>query len=381
MVIRFFVRTLNERKGGGSHHNAISFIRYLKARGHTVEVHAFSSLENEPPSDIPVIEHGGERHGFQEANHVLAELMKTYENGTDCYFLYSPDFSWGGGLYKRLGGQVHTVVYLDNYLFSMPQVRIDLLQRGVLARTKEWIKNAMYRLKRAIWDRVFGLALAQHVDQYLAVSPFIEKTYATFGFPKEKFATLPNFFSLTLSAPKATAEPMLLYAGRIMYDKGPDLLVSALSALTSIPWQLRIVGDGPMIEDIKAMVDEAGLVGRVTFRGWVGARELENEYKTAHIFVHPARWPEPFGRTIVEALAHGLSVVVPRVGGAAWIANNPETAFQNGSVSDLIRVLKKLLQDPAMQQRAVERGQKRLSSFSTEALGPELEKYLKKATN
>lgn len=370
--IHFFVLTLHEGRGG-SHHNAIAFIRALTERGHEVTVHAIDPSDDQPPSDIPLIMHEGGGYGILKAKKYLARLLKEFEPHADLFFLYGTDLTWGAGEY-RVEGKKPVVVYLDTYLTSMGLMHDDASSR--MSRFK-------YFIKRYIWDKSFGLSLTHHVDQFLAVSPYIQEIYIHFGFPKEKCAVIPNFFDLPIEVPPRgqAGTVNLLYTGRFTHDKGTDLLLEALACITELPWRLRMVGDGPQRDLCRSMIEKYTFGSRVEMIHWIDPQALQQEYARADIFVHPARWPEPFGRTVAEAMSMGLPVIVPEQGGAAWIAGDAGTTFQNGSKKELQKAIERLTVDATLRMRLGQKGRERVQTFSKDVVIPQLESVLRTVYN
>ncbi|HSU38931.1 MAG TPA: glycosyltransferase family 4 protein, partial [Polyangiaceae bacterium] len=103
--------------------------------------------------------------------------------------------------------------------------------------------------------------------------------------------------------------------------------------------------------ELRQLVSELGLadvVGLVPFQQNAAA-----VYRGLDIVVHPSERPEPFGRTIVEAMATGRAVVVSRAGGAAELFVEGESALghQPGNPSDLARAVLELARDEALRAR------------------------------
>lgn len=368
MKIHFFVLTLHEGRGG-SHHNAMAFIRALRECGHEIIVHAIDPSDNQPPSDIPLIVHEGGGYGILKAKGYLAALLKEFESDADLFFLYGTDLTWGGGEYRKSGGKKPVVVYLDTYLSSMGLIHDDALSR---------MSEIRYTIKRYTWDNIFGLGYARRVDRFLAVSPFLLDTYVRFGFPRDKFSVIPNFFDLPIEvSPRGQTDTVnLLYTGRFTYDKGTDLLLETLSHITELPWHLRMVGDGPQKDLCRSMIEKYKFGSRVEMIHWIAPQALQQEYARADIFVHPARWPEPFGRTVVEAMARGLPVIVPEQGGAAWIAGEASLTFPNGSEKGLQAAIQRFMADPALRSELGQKGRERAQIFAKSVVVPQLEKAL-----
>jgi glycogen synthase len=108
--------------------------------------------------------------------------------------------------------------------------------------------------------------------------------------------------------------PRLLFVGRIVHQKGLDLLLSALSQLRDLPWELTIVGDGPQREPLLEDAVNLGLEQRIHFAGWRRGNDLEAEYGRANLFVFPSRH-EGMPNVVLEAMASGLPVIATRIPG------------------------------------------------------------------
>ncbi|WWC58886.1 uncharacterized protein I303_101431 [Kwoniella dejecticola CBS 10117] len=105
---------------------------------------------------------------------------------------------------------------------------------------------------------------------------------------------------------------VLLYVGRISWEKNLQVILSAYSKLASllpigtIVPKLVFVGDGPARTDLENRCAKEGW--DVTFMGHRQGEELAKCYASADIFVFPS-FTETFGQVVLEALASGLPVV------------------------------------------------------------------------
>jgi colanic acid/amylovoran biosynthesis glycosyltransferase len=119
-----------------------------------------------------------------------------------------------------------------------------------------------------------------------------------------------------------TGPTRLLAVGRLVGKKGHDLAIAAMGALRDRgrDARLRIVGDGPLRDDLEAAVAAAGLGDRVEFAGELPHAAIADELARAHIFIAPSR-QGPDGdqdgpvNTLKEAMACGAPVVAARHGG------------------------------------------------------------------
>lgn len=107
----------------------------------------------------------------------------------------------------------------------------------------------------------------------------------------------------------------------------------------------RTTGSQLTEAELRARVRELGLEGKV---GIVPFREnVADVYRGLDVVVHASTRPEPFGRTVVEAMACARPVIVSRAGGAAELFEEGRTAlgFEPGDASGLARAMLRLVQD------------------------------------
>ena len=110
----------------------------------------------------------------------------------------------------------------------------------------------------------------------------------------------------------------MVFCARMTDFKKPDMAVDAFAAIAeSRPeWDLVMIGNGPMLEAVKARVPES-LRRRVNFTGFIGQqREISAIYRASHVFVHPSVH-EPWGVVINEAVCAGMALACASTVGAA----------------------------------------------------------------
>jgi glycosyltransferase involved in cell wall biosynthesis len=109
--------------------------------------------------------------------------------------------------------------------------------------------------------------------------------------------------------------PKLLSVGRVVYQKGFDVLLQAMSELKSYTWSLSIAGDGPLLDKLNHMAAELEISDRVCFLGWQNRGQLVKQYAQANLFVYTSR-QEGMPNAVLEAMASGLPVIASRVAGS-----------------------------------------------------------------
>jgi len=161
---------------------------------------------------------------------------------------------------------------------------------------------------------------------------------------------------------RATEEAIsLLYVGRLVDFKGPDLTIRAFAKLVrEVPnTRLWIAGDGPMAVACRLLVAELGLTDKVTFLGSVGQETVRKLMSKADVFTLGScegsltGQEEAFGVAILEAMANGLPVVCGRSGGIPEFVHdgNCGLLFHPGSVDAHADALIQLCKDPSLRHQ------------------------------
>ena len=120
--------------------------------------------------------------------------------------------------------------------------------------------------------------------------------------------------------------PRLLSVGRVVYQKGYDVAMSALAGLKDLPWEWKIVGDGPFLRTLQGMVDRYALKDRVHFSGWEPVEGVKVQYAQANLFLHPSRH-EGMPNAVLEAMASGLPVIATRIAGNEELVLDEQTGL------------------------------------------------------
>ncbi len=111
-------------------------------------------------------------------------------------------------------------------------------------------------------------------------------------------------------------DPLVLFAGRLTAQKGPDLLVEAIPMLLRAYPRAKFVfaGDGDLKGSCERRAHQLGVAHACRFLGYRNGVELQNLYKLSDAVCVPSR-NEPFGITILEAWSAGKPVVASKNGG------------------------------------------------------------------
>lgn len=137
----------------------------------------------------------------------------------------------------------------------------------------------------------------------------------------------------------------LVFVGRLVSDKGCDLLLEALLLLgeRGVRPSLTIVGTGPEEAFLRQHVCRFGLENKVVFAGKKTGSELARLLRDHRILVVPSRWKEPFGIVALEGIACGCAVIGSSGGGLPEAIGPCGLLFENGDPKMLADQLESLL--------------------------------------
>jgi glycogen(starch) synthase len=212
--------------------------------------------------------------------------------------------------------------------------------------------------------------LAQRADAVIACSTTMrDEAVRLFDLPAERVSVVPNGidsprWSATASATRAArarladAGPLLLFAGRLVHEKGLQTLLRALGPLrTAHPGlRLAVAGTGVYEPELHALTRRLRVARAVRWLGFVPEDELAALLGAADAVVVPSLY-EPFGIVALEAAAAGAPLVVADTGGLRDLVNAGVAAatFPPGDARALADAIGKLLVDQPAAQHAARR--------------------------
>ncbi|MBO5478771.1 MAG: glycosyltransferase family 4 protein [Clostridia bacterium] len=192
---------------------------------------------------------------------------------------------------------------------------------------------------------------------------------ALFGLPFEKINVVPNGININMFSGierdyefrrqyAADNEKIILFMGRLVYEKGVQHLISAMPKILQgyHDAKLVIAGKGGMIDELKAQVNKMGIGNKVYFTGYMDAKQVCKMYKCADVSVFPSTY-EPFGIVALEAMLSGTPVVVSDIGGLNEIVEHGVNGMKSyaGNPNSIADSILALLYNPQLSQEVVKK--------------------------
>lgn len=173
------------------------------------------------------------------------------------------------------------------------------------------------------WRNIFLLA-----DSVQCISNYLAVWAKEIGVAPGKVVVVPNgvdttlFFNQNLNLDHNFN---LVTTSRLVYKNGLDLIIKALPLLPETV-VLHIAGVGPEESNLKELALKLGVLNRVVFHGLIPYEQLPQFLATGRIFIRPSR-SEGLGNSFLEAMAVGLPIVAPLVGGIPDFLEDRQTGL------------------------------------------------------
>jgi glycogen(starch) synthase len=211
--------------------------------------------------------------------------------------------------------------------------------------------------------------MARRADAVIVCSYYMRGHVADiFDIDERRIAVIPNGIDPSELQPAGDlralrlqfAEPhekLVLFVGRLVYEKGFQLALEALPGVIEQAENVRflVAGSGTHEDELKAQAQRLGLSEYGSFLGWIGDDVLHSLYRIADLWVVPSIY-EPFGLVALEAMASGCPCIVADTGGLREVVPVGERVglrFNGGDAVHLGVMIERLLVDERLRERLV----------------------------
>lgn len=362
---------------GGAVENLIDFYLEYNDKHHLHDITVYS------PSDPKVRTHPALASAVNHYHYIdvtslrarIARKIYSYCHNNE-YYNYFIEYYFEK-VYKDLKKKQYDYIILENcdgYAYK-------LSQRGY--RNIILHMHNERRESRSIYDKM----IYNFITKIITVSDYIKITVPSF-YPKERIQVVPNGIDLEVFSSSNTQSTIcrkdiglsdedfvIVYSGRINKEKGISELIDAMLLLkehTSI--KLLIIGGtffgNAKSEDrfVSSLKNKAkSIEDRIVFTGFVPYKNVPDYLRIADVAVLPSMWEEPFGLTIVEAMAAGLPLVTTRSGGIPEICEGVATIVERvGIVNNLVSAILDLYQHSEKRKQMVKASLERAKLFDKE---------------
>lgn len=287
----------------------------------------------------------------------------------DLIHIHSGYFAVGPLLMAHLARRLPLIYTLHDVTPLCPRMT-KLTRQGALCSNRQgWacITSVCYSLndQNRPLSNIFGLMMrvwqnkALHaLSTCIVPSHYLGAELERSGMAADRIHVVPHFIQAPIHPPNTTLEPRILFAGRLVEEKGIKILLQALSHLRATAWQLHIAGDGPLRGWLENEIAQGGFSDHIKLLPMLDPESLAQEYQAARLVVMPSLIPESFGLVGLEALSAGRPVAGFCSGGMAeWLIDDVSGLVATwGNAISLANAIDRLLGSPDLCQRLGWRG-------------------------
>jgi glycosyltransferase involved in cell wall biosynthesis len=254
-------------------------------------------------------------------------------------------------------------VFLQNNISLQTLWPLLFVKRPFFIAHQTWLKRAgLEHLKRWFSGRATNFAISRAIGENL-------------GYPA---TTVGNPFNDAVFRENAGVkrERDIVFVGRLVSDKGADVLIDALAILQGkgVAVSATIVGEGPEREALTRRARRVGVESRLTFSGSQTGEDLARLLNAHRLLVVPSRWPEPLGIVALEGIACGCVVIGSSGGGLPEAIGPCGRTFPNGDAQALASATQELLSNDSEFTKLRKGAEVHLARFRRGAVA---ENYLK----
>jgi glycosyltransferase involved in cell wall biosynthesis len=205
--------------------------------------------------------------------------------------------------------------------------------------------------------------LAKLADHFTVQTEGMRTILSRCGYPKTDLSVVPNLLDPQFLYDSNSNQDQILIVGRLIKKKGVDDIVRAyvdLPAKLRERFQLKLYGSGPLEDSITDLAQRTGADIEI---GYTPYENLPAAYENASVLIQGSKYPEPFSRTWLEAMASETAIVCSEnpssravLGGIAELYDpfNPET---------LEHTLRNVLSDGNHRKKMATRGKTAVAQF------------------
>jgi glycosyltransferase involved in cell wall biosynthesis len=167
----------------------------------------------------------------------------------------------------------------------------------------------------------------------------------------------------------------LVFAGRFNPQKNLLFLIDLLERVSDLDWEMDMLGDGPLMEPVRARIHSAGLTDRIRMPGWVDPERVETTMSGSDILVLPSL-SEGLPIVGTRALGTGLALLASDIGGNRDVVRHGVNGFlcDLTDIDSFENALRRLLMSDELLVNMKRESRRLAEKFDVHAIGSRFER-------
>ena len=328
---------------GGAVENLVDFCLEYNDKYHLHDITVYS-IAHPAIKNHPALRSKNNHYYYINLRSWMAKLKKKIyrcKNGGEEYYHYSIEYFFHEAS-KHVSKHQYDVIIIEN----RPAFALKLSGRTkaklVLHQENDYLNSSMCGYSEIYKKYSCIINTSAFVTQrVLTIAPHDTKCYTVLnGIDTMRFYKAP-----AISRNKVGLDDnsfVIVYSGRLTEEKGIMELILAIKKIKDvISCKLLIIGASAYGKDKhptpfmqKLEQETEPIEDSVIYTGFVNYADIPSYLKVANVAVVPSMWNEPFGLTVVEAMAAGLPLITTRSGGIPEICEGVATIVERENVVD-----------------------------------------------
>lgn len=275
---------------------------------------------------------------------------------------------------------VFTTMLVANFLMAIVIRTLTRRPKLVVRETNSHIhRDDLSYMHRSLAKLTFKLA-----DHIIVLSTGLkQELHDYYHLPASKISVIHNPVDLpdlemldNIETRKVNQKFRICSVGRLVRQKGFDLLIEVADILKDDDVEFTIIGEGGERKLLEALIEEKGLDHVIKLVGHQS--DPSKWYKNSDLFVLTSRW-EGFGHVIVEAMAHGLPVISSDCpyGPADIITHDVDgLLYENGNTRECAEQIRRLIDNLALRGKLALEGKRRATDFAVDKIADQYQTVL-----
>lgn len=361
---------------GGAVENLIDFCLEFNDNYHLHDITVYS-ISHPAIKKHTALKSKNNHYRFINTNNWIARIKKKIylrKYGGEEYYHYSVEYFFHEAC-KHISKQNYNIIIIENRPAFAIKLRGKTNAKLVLHQENDYLNSNLRAYSEIYQEYSCIINTSSYVTQRVrTIAPNDSKCHTVLnGIDTERFykaTTIPrNKIGLN------ETNFVIVFSGRLTPEKGILELILAIKQIRNIvDCKLLIIGASaygkdkqptPFIEKLEEETES--IKDSVLYTGYVDYNDIPSYLKVADIAVVPSMWEEPFGLTVVEAMAAGLPLITTRSGGIPEICEGVATIVERDNIVDnLAAAILDLYQHPEKREQMAAASLKRSKMFDKE---------------
>lgn len=317
------------------------------------------------------------------------------------HYIYTDVTSLWARTERRIYKYLHANEYYNYFIeYYFEKVYADLKKRHFDCIILENCPGFVYKLSQRGYKNLilhlhndllnentrFHETIFKSLTKIITVSNYVKKRVSTIK-QSDKIQTIYNGIDLSMFSTKDTIsinrekvgfsanDFVIVYSGRINQEKGISELIDAMLQLKDNPQiKLLVLGstffnDSNCDDEFSRLLKEKAksIKERIVFTGFIPYHQVPSYLQLADIAALPSMWEEPFGLTILEAMAMGLPLITTRSGGIPEICERVATIVERENIiNNIVSAIHDLYMNSEKRQQMAAANLERVKLFDKE---------------